>query len=152
MAVSPRTLLLSVLLLAPATVWAGPCRPRIDRGWLRSPPAGMAMPMAAGFVRISNPCPAPAVLVSVRSPAFAEVSLHRSETVGGVSRMRAVAQLPIAAGATVEFAPGGLHLMLMRPTAALAPGEPVPVSFTFADGRTVETTLTVRPAAAIDGR
>lgn len=101
------------------------------------------MPMAAGYMRIRNPCPAGITVVSVSSPAFADVSLHRTETVDGMASMRAVPALPIAAGQTVRLAPGGLHLMLMQPLGMVTPGSKVPVRLHLQQGADVEAVLAV---------
>jgi periplasmic copper chaperone A len=47
------------------------------------------------------------------------VMLHRSVADAGISRMQAVSSLKIAPGASVRFAPGGYHQMLMRRQSAL---------------------------------
>ncbi|AOX63348.1 MULTISPECIES: copper chaperone PCu(A)C [Stenotrophomonas] len=113
-------------------------------GWLRLPPG--AMPMAAGYGQIRNDCRAPVVVVAAGSKAFGDVSLHETTLVDGVSRMRAVERLPIAAGATVELKPGGLHLMLMQPEVALKAGAQLPLRLSLEDGRKVDGTLQVRSA------
>jgi len=86
------------------------------------------------------------VVVAAGSKAFGDVSLHETTLVDGVSRMRAVERLPIAAGATVELKPGGLHLMLMQPEVALKAGAQLPLRLSLEDGRKVDGTLQVRSA------
>ena len=49
-----------------------------------------------------------------------------------------IGQLKGAAGATASFAPGGKHLMLFDVAPAVRPGAKVPMTFTFADGRTLQ--------------
>ncbi|WP_132984596.1 copper chaperone PCu(A)C [Luteimonas terricola] len=122
------------------------CVPRVVDGWLRSPP--MPMPMMAGFARIENRCAADTIVIGARSDAFASVELHETQVVDGVSRMREVAELPVAAGGEVVLRPGGLHLMLMRPVSPLATGDVARVEFTLADGRSVGTDFEVRAADA----
>jgi copper(I)-binding protein len=122
------------------------CMPRVVGGWLRSPP--MPMPMMAGFARIDNPCAAEAIVTGARSDAFASVELHETQLVDGVSRMREVAELPVAAGGEAVLRPGGLHLMLMRPVSPLAAGDVARVEFTLADGRSVGADFKVRVADA----
>ena len=85
-------------------------------------------------------------VVAVRSPRFGEVSLHETRTVDGVSRMRELERLPIAPGAEAVLRPGGLHLMLMQPDAALVEGERVPLVLELEDGGEVAVTLVVRTA------
>jgi copper(I)-binding protein len=104
-----------------------------DGAWVRALPPGMGM--TAGFGSLVNSGDEPLELTAFSSPQFAAVSLHRTETVDGVSRMREVPTLRVEAGAAVELAPGGYHLMLMKPTGALATGQAVTVRMTTADGR-----------------
>jgi copper(I)-binding protein len=74
------------------------------------------------------------------------VSLHETTLVQGISRMREVERLPIAAGATVELKPGGLHLMLMQPEVSLKEGAALPLRLSLEDGRKVDGALQVRKA------
>ncbi len=114
---------------------------RVSEGWIRFP--AMAH-MAGGFGRIDNACKADVAVVSVRSVAFAEVSLHETTQVDGVSRMREVERLPLAAGKGAELKPGGLHLMLMGGKAALQEGQRVPLLLGLSDGSEVRGELVVR--------
>lgn len=118
------------------------CTPVMKDGWVRLPP--MAMPMMAGFGRIANPCAMPVVIVSASSPAFGEVSLHETRNVDGVNRMREVEQLRLAPDDVATLKPGGMHLMLMQPRAALNEGSKVVVEFKLQDGRTFLSELVVR--------
>lgn len=114
---------------------------RVSEGWIRFP--AMAH-MAGGFGRIDNACKADVAVVSVCSAAFAEVSLHETTQVDGVSRMREVERLPLAAGKGAELKPGGLHLMLMGGKAALQEGQRVPLLLGLSDGSEVRGELVVR--------
>lgn len=134
----------AVLAASPAAVTKVACV-SVQDGWIRLPPA--PRPMLAGFGRIANACADTQELVAVRSPRFGEVSLHETRMVDGVSRMREIERLPIAAGGEAVLQPGGLHLMLMQPDAALGEGERVPLVLVLADGREVPATLTVSKAA-----
>jgi periplasmic copper chaperone A len=104
-----------------------------ESAWIRALPPGMHM--TAGFGTISNRGGEAIELTAFASPQFGDVSLHRTETIDGVSRMRAVPSLLVEAGASVELAPGGYHLMLMKPAAPLQDGQSVTVTMTAADGR-----------------
>ena len=114
---------------------------RLDGGWIRFP--AMAH-MAGGFGRIDNACKADVAVTAVRSPAFKDVSLHETTLVDGVSRMRAIERLPVAAGKDVELKPGGLHLMLMDGTGPWREGQRVPLSLVLSDGTEVQGELVVR--------
>lgn len=128
------------LLAAPAC--ARDCVPQLHDGWVRLLP--VAMPMSAGFGRIDNRCPEPVIIVGASSPAFEDVSLHETRLVDGVSRMRAVAELPVAANGTVTLEPGGLHLMLTQPRVPLAPGGTVEIEFALKGGGILRGELVVR--------
>jgi copper(I)-binding protein len=137
--------LLSLVLATPACAKGksdAACVPVVRDGWIRLVPGGM--PMHAGFGRIENACKAPATIASAKSASYGSVELHETKLVDGVSRMRAVPLLPIAANASAEFKPGGLHLMLMDPTSALKAGDTVKIDFALQDGRVVHGTFAVR--------
>lgn len=129
----PSWWLLVVLCAVLPGACARDCTPQVREGWIRMTPGGMAM--LAGFGRIENRCPTPATIVSVSSPAFAEASLHETKIVAGISRMRAVPELRIAPDSAAVLKPGGLHLMLMQPTAPLQAGSKLAMRFKLQDGR-----------------
>lgn len=99
---------------------------------MRLPP-NAAMPMAACFGRLHNPCAQALAVVPAHSPAFAKVGAHQTSRVDGVRKMREIARLPQAAGAVLQ--PGGLHPMLMQPAQPLREGASVPFTFVLEDGR-----------------
>ena len=80
----------------------------------------------AGFMAVTNRGKVADRLVSVTTTASARADLHGTVANGNVMQMRAQAGgVPVPAGATVTFAPGGLHVMFiglkapMRETAML---------------------------------
>lgn len=137
--------LLGLCAFATSAMAAEPACVSVHEGWVRLPPG--AMPMAAGYATLRNDCRTAVVVVGAGSKAFGDVSLHETTLVDGVSRMRAVERLPIAAGATVELTPGGLHLMLMQPEVPLSDGKVLPLRLSLEDGRKVDGQLTVRSGA-----
>ena len=112
-----------------------------ESAWIRAMPPGMKM--TAGFGRLHNAGTQPIELTTFASPQFGNVSLHRTELVEGVSRMREITSLSIAAGQTVELAPGGYHLMLMMPVAPLAEGARATLDMSADDGRVFRFELPV---------
>ncbi len=137
----------TLLCLASLSVQAQECMPRIESGWIRQPP--MAMPMMAGFAEVANPCDAPVSIVGAGSPAFASVELHETRKVDGVSRMRHVETLTVPAGGKVALAPGGLHLMLMRPNAEIEAGQRIAIELELSDGRKLRGEFEVRKPDAL---
>lgn len=97
-----------------------------------------------GFMRIGNTGSVDDRLLSASSPMTASVELHEMSMADGRMQMRALPEgLLIPAGGSVELAPGGLHLMLIGVTQALAAGQTVPVELRFERAGTVTVPLAV---------
>ena len=107
--------------------------PVLEGAWIRAMPPGSKM--TAGFGTLHNGTGESIEVASFTSSYFGDVSLHRTEEVDGVSRMREVTELKLCAGESLEMAPGGYHLMLMMPNKSMAPGQVVPLELKTADGR-----------------
>lgn len=121
-----------------------PCLPVVRDAWVRLPPGNM--PMMAGFGRIENRCGMPATVVRASSPSFASVELHETKLIDGVNRMRPVPELRLAPSGSAVLKPGGMHLMLMKPSAPLNPGSRVVLQFELAGGGKVLGEFEVRKA------
>ena len=130
----------ALLLLAPAAASAGPAAPQVQVPWSRPAAAGTT---GAGYFTLANPGPRPAVLVKVESPAAERVEMHASTLTAGVMRMEPETRVTAPAGGQVVFAPGGRHLMFVGLKHALAPGDTLPATLVFADGRRVKTGFAV---------
>lgn len=76
----------------------------------------------------------PDQLIGVSSPAAQRVEIHRSTMADGIARMEAVGAVDLPAGHSVQFAPGGYHLMLFGLKADTLT---VPLALKFASGRIV---------------
>lgn len=74
------------------------------------------MQMSAGYLTLSNNTAVTITIDRVASPEFESVAMHESVLEDGVSRMYPLDTVAIPAGESVQFKPGGKHLMLMRPT------------------------------------
>ncbi|MEH0166024.1 copper chaperone PCu(A)C [Paucibacter sp. JuS9] len=72
-------------------------------------------------------------LVEASSPVASMVEIHEMAMEGSVMRMRAVESLPLPAGKSVEFKPGGLHVMLMGLNRPLAAGDKIPLTLVYLD-------------------
>ncbi len=134
-------LLIIALLLAACD--SGPASQGLgfENAWIRAIPPGVKM--TAGFGALQNRGSAALQIESFSSPSFGDVSLHRTEIVEGVSKMREVPALSIDAGASVVLEPGGYHLMLMMPVGDIQPGQVVTVTITASDGRSFSFDLPV---------
>lgn len=140
-------LLLAGLLISAGVQARSADHIRASHAWIRVLPGSLP---AGGYVTLINDGDQPVALQTASSPAYASVMLHHSSTSGGVSRMTMVDTLAIPAHAKVALAPAGYHLMLMQAKTPVKPGDTVEVTLTFADGSTLETHFTARPANAMD--
>ena len=93
-----------------------------------------SVPVRAGYVTIHNSGETTEVIVGARSDRFASVEFHRSLMQDGMMRMEPVAELAIAAGANLQLAPGGLHMMLMQPVERTQPGEKIELFLLLQNG------------------
>lgn len=83
-------------------------------------------------------------LIGVSSEVSERAEVHESSMEGGVMRMRPVPALDIAAGATVTFEPGGLHVMLLNLRHELRAGSAFEAKLEFERAGTVPVTVAVR--------
>jgi hypothetical protein len=93
-----------------------------------------SVPVRAGYLSIHNPAQFSVSIVSIRSEAFASVEIHRSVMKDGMMSMEPVDRLTIEPGASLQLAPGGLHLMMMHPVEATRPGDDLEIILQLGDG------------------
>ena len=101
---------------------------------------------AAGYFTLKNNGDVDRVLVEASSPGCESTMMHKSESVGGMEKMLMVDSVPVPAHQSVDFAPGGFHLMCMSPTESMKPGISVPVTLTFEGGISLTSDFPVRSA------
>lgn len=104
---------------------------------------------SAGYFRLHNAGDKPVTLVGADSDAFESVEMHMSMSNDGIARMQPVSTLGIAPGETLEFAPGGYHLMFMKRSHSLAMGDEVAVVLKFAGERHLPVTFDVVSPASM---
>ena len=110
--------------------------------WVRETPPGMTM--MAGYLELRNNTSLPQVLVAAGSPGFGSVMIHRTIVKDGVAGMMHASQIELAPNASLVFAPGGYHLMLMNPKRTLRAGERVDFNLEFRGGLVLPVTSEVR--------
>lgn len=69
--------------------------------------------VAAVYLRIENHSTKVIHLSQVTSPAAHHIMMHQTIEVDGVAKMKHIMSLDIEAGRSLEFKPGGLHIMMM---------------------------------------
>lgn len=114
--------------------------------WTRATPP--IAQVAGGYVTIVNSGNQSDRLLTVTSPIAERIEIHESTIVDGVARMRPVAELVIARGETVALKPGGLHLMLLKPSRQLRQGERIPGTFVFEKAGVVSVEFVVQGMGA----
>ena len=136
----------AILIAAPVLMTAGSARAGDAGVTIHDPWMRLIIPSrpAAGYFTLRNATDKPASLVAARSAGCAKLMLHRSVHQNGQDRMVMVKNAPVPAHGTLKFAPGGYHLMCMKPTEAVRPGKSVKVTLSFADGSSLEADFPVK--------
>lgn len=91
--------------------------------WIRTPPPGS--PVMAGYVTLRNDGKREVRFAKVESASFGAIEIHEMRELNGLMRMRPVPSIVVQPGDTVALEPGGLHLMLFRPSVELVAGAKV---------------------------
>ena len=117
----------------------------VTDAWVRVTPGAE---LAAAYFTLHNAGPVPVTVVGVSSPVAAMAMIHETRLVGTQSTMRARAEVAVAPGATVRFAPEGLHVMLHNLKHPLNVGDAVPLVLELKGGGTLEVSARVRPLTA----
>jgi len=105
-----------------------------------APPSAMAH---AAYFELTNESDVSRSLIGVSAEGYAMAHIHQSSEQDGIATMAMLHQLDIAPGQSVAFKPGGLHVMLMRPTASRALGEMVELELQFSDGQTLAVVMPI---------
>lgn len=88
--------------------------------WIAEAPPGAQV--MAGYLRLHNHSREALRCDGVSGSDFGAGEIHRTVVEDGRSRMLPGQQIEVAAGGSVDLAPGGLHLMLFRPQRELSSG------------------------------
>ena len=137
------TLGLSLIFGSGAVAAATPaCLPKFEQAWIRSAPPGTTA--LAAYGRLRNACTKPFVVEDVASADFAMGMIHETRVEKGVSQMRPAQNLVVPAHGSLDFAPGGRHMMLMHPTRNLKEGDRVWLQVTLANGARIRAAFEVR--------
>jgi len=116
----------------------------ISDAWIAEAPPNVAA--QAGYLTLKNGTAKPMSLIGVTSDAFKNIQIHYSQhdEATGMMKMSHKKQVNIPAHKTLQFGPGGYHLMLMKPKSVLKEGDQVVMNLTFADGAKYSVSFVVR--------
>ena len=98
-----------VALLATLPALAGTLT--VTNAWSRSTPP--VAKVGVVYFTLKNDTGKSDRLLKLSTPVANKVEVHRTEVLDGIARMREVAVLHVDAGQTLEFKPGGMHVMLI---------------------------------------
>lgn len=119
----------------------------VTQTWIRATPGGSRV--AGGYLVIENRGAVADKLLSASTGAARKIEIHEMAVTDGVMTMRPVeGGLPILAGSTVKFAPGGLHLMIVGLSAPLVRGDKVPVNLKFEKAGDIAVSFDVQAMGA----
>jgi hypothetical protein len=103
---------------------------------------------AAGYFTLDNDTAAPVQLVGASSSACGMLMLHQSSSQNGMETMRPIKSVAVPPHSSISFTPGAYHLMCMSPAKSVAPGNTVPITLKFADGKRISADFPVRGTGA----
>ena len=110
--------------------------------WIREPPPGMTT--MAGYMELRNDTSRRQVLIAASSSGFETVMMHQTIAKGGMAGMVHASQIELAPNASLNFAPGGYHLMLMNPKRTLRAGDQIVINLEFRGGLVLPVAFEVR--------
>ncbi|RST86592.1 copper chaperone PCu(A)C [Aquibium carbonis] len=116
---------------------------RIGHPWSRAAPA--AAPVMGAYLTLTNAGPEADTLVGGSTPLAERIEIHQMSIEDGVARMRPLPDgLEVAPGSSVALAPGGIHLMFIKPARPFAEGDRIEATLEFARAGSVRVEFVVQ--------
>jgi len=131
-----------ILALTPIAAVTAEAGISVRDAWVREAPPGAAT--MAGYMVLQNNTSRSQVLVAASSSGFEAVMIHRTVVKDGLARMVHASQTELTPHASLTFAPGGYHLMLMNPKRTLRAGDRVDITLEFRGGLVLPVAYEVR--------
>ncbi len=104
----------------------------LSNAWIAEAPP--VVPVNAGYLEINNHSAQPVSLISVSSPVFARIEIHKTIVENDTARMQHYEKIDIEPGQQFVLRPGEFHLMLFDAKSPLRAGDMVPLTVEFSDG------------------
>jgi periplasmic copper chaperone A len=114
----------------------------VTDAWARRTPGSE---VAAVYFKVRNTDAVSITVAGANSVLAAHTTIHQTTVVSGQSQMRDVPEVTLKPGEIVNFAPGGLHLMLMGLKKATKTGEQLPIELQLKNGVKVSFSATIKP-------
>jgi periplasmic copper chaperone A len=138
----PYRIALIVLLFHAGFLQAQPASLIVTDAWARRTPGSE---VAAVYFKVQNTDSVIKTITGAGSTLAVHTTIHRTTVVSGQSQMRDVPEVILKPGQIVNFAPGGLHLMLMGLKKATKTGEQLPIELQLKNGVKVSFSATIKP-------
>jgi len=123
---------------------------KISTPWVRATPKGA--PVGGGFMTITNTSSAPDRLVGGSADVSSRFEIHQMSMDNGVMKMRPVGKgLEIKPGQTIEFKPGGYHVMFVGLNKPFEEGQHVKATLEFEKAGKVDVDFAVKSVGAQTG-
>ncbi|NVJ97726.1 MAG: copper chaperone PCu(A)C [Alphaproteobacteria bacterium] len=112
----------------------------IEKAWARKTSRTVS---AAAYMSVKNTGHETDELLDAESPIARTTMIHRSYEEDGIMKMDHMEAIALSPGETVDFAPGGFHIMLMGLEKPLEKGDVFPVTLTFQHAGKVQVIVEV---------
>jgi copper(I)-binding protein len=117
----------------------------ITNATVRLLPPGV--PNTAAYFLVQNSSDTDQILIGASADFATKAEIHNHILVDDMMRMQQQSEVVIKPGETVQFAPGGLHIMLFGLKEPLLEGQSVAISLQTQDGESIIITANVaRPS------
>lgn len=134
-----KALILAAALISSTLHAASPVQ--VSEAWARELPPGVQV--TAVYFKIKNDGDAPMTLTRACIPN-AKCEMHETKVVGNFTTMQETKEVVIPPHETVEFKPGGLHVMVLDVKSPLKTGQKVPLTLTFKDAPETVVSAAIR--------
>src|SRR5215470_1408333 len=133
-------------LLWTATASAADSAIKVEKAWARATTAAGATGVV--YLTLVNGGPEADRLTGVSTPVASAAGMHVMVMEGSVMQMRAVDALDVKPGDSIEFKPGGLHIMLTKLKETLKQGDQFPLALAFQKAGIIDVEVKVLPLGA----
>lgn len=121
----------------------------VDHLWARATPRGAKT--GAVYLTVVNNGSSTDRLLSATTPVADKVQFHSASEENGISHMREMRAVDVAARTEVPFRPGGMHIMLVGLKQPLKQGETFSMTLTFEKAGKRELSVPVAGVGAMQG-
>ncbi|MEH6571005.1 MAG: copper chaperone PCu(A)C [Halioglobus sp.] len=118
----------------------------VERAWVRAMPPSTRN--TAAYFALKNNGNANIVITGASSDSAKEAQIHHSRDIDGYMSMERLESVALGPGETVEFTPGGIHLMLLGLEQVPAVGGTVNLCLLLTSGPAICVDAPVRKSAA----